>query len=63
MDELVNPMEKMTKNVRSLTLQHYFLKKNRYKSHFFHRNFDVIEKKTHFLQWYQYIILNIAANI
>ncbi len=45
MDELVNPMEKMTKNVQSLTLQHYVLKKNEYERHFFHRDFDVIENK------------------
>ncbi len=28
MDELVNPIEMLTKNVPSLTLQHYILKKN-----------------------------------
>ncbi len=35
MDELVNRMEMMTKNVQSLTLQHYVLK----------RDFNVIKNK------------------
>ncbi len=43
--ELVNLMDMMTKNVSSLTLQHYVLIKNRYNHHFFHRDFDVIENK------------------
>ncbi len=45
MDELVNPMEKMTKHLPSLTLQHYILKKNGYNQHFFHRDFNVVEIK------------------
>ncbi len=43
MDELLNHIEKMTNNVPSLTLQHYVLKKNRYNSHFFHIDINVIE--------------------
>ncbi len=45
MDELINPMENIAKNVPSLTLQHYVLKKNGYNRHFFHRDFNVIKKK------------------
>ncbi len=45
MNELDNPMEKMTKNVPSLTLQHYILKKNGYQHYFFHKDFDVIKNK------------------
>ncbi len=40
MDELINPMEMMTKNVPNLTLQHYILKKNGYNRYFFHKDFD-----------------------
>ncbi len=45
MDELVTPMEKMTKDVPCLTLRYYVLKNHRYNRHFFHRYFDVIENK------------------
>ncbi len=45
MDELVNPMEKMTKNLPSLILEHYVLKKDGYNHYFSHRDFDVIKNK------------------
>ncbi len=48
MDELVKAMEKMTKNVPSLTLEHYVLKENGYSRHFVHRDFDVIMNKVMF---------------
>ncbi len=49
MDGLANPTDKMTKNVQSLTIQHYVLKKNGYNHHFFHRDFDVIMNKLIFV--------------
>ncbi len=56
MDELDNPMEKMTKNVPRLTFQHYVLKKNGYNHHLFHRDFDV--NKLIFCKWYPHIVLH-----
>ncbi len=45
MSELVNHMAKMTRNVPSIILQHYVLKKNGYIRHIFHIYFDVTENK------------------
>ncbi len=45
MDELVISMEKLTKNMTRLTLQHYVFKKNVYNHHFVHRYFDVTQNK------------------